>query len=111
VDIKTCWSARVLLMLLLLLRIVESAEGVLALAGVAEGISEESAGGVDRIWVKGSGGGVRLKMAEGLLLLLLLLVVVVGLGRGGLGRAAVEIEALLADFRVGRVVDEGHEES
>ena len=110
VDIEVRWSARVLvllLLLLLLLRIVESAEGVLGLAGIAEGISEEGASSVDRVWVKGSGGRVSLKMAEGLLLV----VMVVGLlGPGGEGRAAVEIEALLADFWVGRVVDEGHDE-
>jgi hypothetical protein len=44
-------------------------------------------------------------MAERLLLLLGLL------GRRGLGRAAVEMEALLADFWVRWVVEEGHEES
>jgi len=102
-DIEGRWGAGVLLLLL----IVEPAEGVLVLAGIAEGISEESTSGVDRVWVKGTGGRVLLKMAEGLLLLLLLL----GLGRGGLGGTAVEMEALLADFWVRRVVHEGHEES
>jgi hypothetical protein len=97
-----------LLLLLLLLGIVESAEGVLGLAGIAEGISEEGAGGVDRVWVKGTGGRMGLKMTEGLLLLLLLLGL---LSHGGLGGAAVEMEALLADFWVRRVVDERHEES
>ena len=98
-----------LLMLLLLLGIVESTEGVLALAGIAEGISEEGAGGVERIWVKGSRSSMGLKMAEGLLLLLLLLLRL--LAASGLGGAAVEMEALLADFWVGRVIDEGHEDS
>ena len=54
VGIEARWSARVLV--LLLLRIIESTGGVLALAGIAEGISEESANGVDRVWFKGSGG-------------------------------------------------------
>ena len=98
-----------LLVLLLLLGIVESTEGVLALAGIAEGISEEGAGGVERIWVKGSRSSMGLKMAEGLLLLLLLLLRL--LAASGLGGAAVEMEALLADFWVGRVIDEGHEDS
>jgi hypothetical protein len=51
VDIEVRWCAGVLvlllLVLLLLLRIIKSAEGVLALAWIAEGISEEGAGGVD----------------------------------------------------------------
>lgn len=98
-----------LLVLLLLLGIVESTEGVLALAGIAEGISEEGAGGVERIWVKGSRSSMGLKMAEGLLLLLLLLLRL--LAASGLGGAGVEMEALLADFWVGRVIDEGHEDS
>ena len=99
-----------LVLLLLLLGIVESTEGVLALAGIAEGISEEGAGGVERIWVKGSRSSMGLKMAEGLLLLLLLLLLRL-LAASGLGGAAVEMEALLADFWVGRVIDEGHEDS
>jgi hypothetical protein len=106
VDIKARRGVGVLL--LLLLGIVESAEGVLGLAGIAEGISEEGASGVDRIWVKGTGSRVRLKMTEGLLLLLLLLGL---LATSGLGGASVEMEALLANFWVRRVVDEGHEDS
>ena len=105
-DIEARWSVRVLVLPLLLPRIVESTGWVLALAGIAEGTSEESTSSVDRVWFKGSGDRVRLKMAEGQLV-----VVVVGMlppgGQGG----AVEIEALLADFWVGRVVDEGHDES
>ena len=94
--------------LLLLLGIVESAEGILGLAGIAEGISEEGAVGVDRVWVKGIGSSMRGKMAKGLLLLLLLLGL---LGSGGLGGAVVEMEALLADFWVRVVVEVGHEDS
>jgi len=107
VDIEVRWGGSVVL---LLLRIVKSAEGVLALAGIAEGISEEGAGGIDRVWVKGIRGSMGGKMAEGLLLLVLLLLLAL-LGPGGLGGAAVEMEALLANFWVRRVVEEGHEES
>ena len=96
--------------LLLLLGIVKPTEGVLVLAGIAEGISEEGTGGEDRVWVKGIRGSMRGKMAEGLLLLLLLLLLAL-LGPGGLGGTAVEMEALLADFWVRGVVEEGHEES
>ena len=56
VDMEARWSARVLVLLLLLLRIVECTGWVLALAGIAEGINEESASSVDRVWFKGSGG-------------------------------------------------------
>ena len=63
-DIEARWSARVLVLLLLLLRIVESTGWVLALAGIAEGINEESSSSVDRFWLKGSGGRVGLKIAE-----------------------------------------------
>ena len=115
VDIEVRWTTRVLMLLLvllvllvLLLGIIESTEGVLALAGIAEGISEEGASGVERIWVKGSRSRMGLKMTERLLLLLLLLGL---LAAGGLSGAAVEMEALLSDFWVGRVVEEGHEES
>ena len=106
VDIEVGRGAGVLLLVLLLL-IVKSAEGVLALAGVTEGISEEGAGGVDRVWVKGVRDRMSRKMAEGLLLLLLLAL----LGPGGLGGTGVEMEALLADFWVRGVVEERHEES
>ena len=54
--IEARWGARVLVLLLLLLRIVESTGWVLALAGIAEGINEESTSSVDRFWLKGSGG-------------------------------------------------------
>jgi hypothetical protein len=80
VDIEVRWTARVLVLLVLLLvllvlllGIVEPTEGVLGLARIAEGISEEGASGVERIWVKGSRSRMGLKMTEGLLLLLLLL--------------------------------------
>ena len=73
-DIEARWSARVLVLLLLLLRVVESTGWVLALAGIAEGTNEESTSSVDRIWFKVSGGRVGLKMTEGQLV-----VVVVGM--------------------------------